>query len=82
MVSKFAYLLRVKFYNIRCKYYNNFISSSKCFNIKGVDDTKEMFEAGYLKKWDDTSWIARHDGTSRHIALTKKGLKAFYKAMF
>lgn len=37
MVSKFAYLLRVKFYNIRCKYYNNFISSSKCFNIKGVD---------------------------------------------
>ena len=52
------------------------------FNIVGVDDTKEMFEKGYLKKWDDTSWTARHSGTSRHIALTKKGLKAFYKAMF
>ena len=53
-----------------------------CFNIKGVEDTKEMFAHGYLKKWDDGSWIARHDGCSRHIALTKKGLKAFYKAMF
>ena len=52
------------------------------FNIKGVEDTKEMFAQGYLKKWDDGSWIARHDGSSRHIALTKKGLKAFYKAMF
>lgn len=52
------------------------------FNIIGVSDTKEMFELGYLKKWDDNSWIARHDGTSRHIALTAKGLKAFYKAMF
>lgn len=52
------------------------------FNIKGVDDTKEMFEAKMLKKWDDSSWIARHNGTSRHIALTKKGLKAFFKAMF
>ncbi len=52
------------------------------FNIKGVDDTKEMMAAGFLKKWDDSSWIARQTGTSRHVALTKKGLKAFYKAMF
>lgn len=52
------------------------------FNIIGVDDTKEMFELGMLKKWDDNSWEARHSGTSRHIALTKKGLRAFYKAMF
>lgn len=36
MISKFAYLLKVKFVNIRCKYYNNFISASKCYNIKGV----------------------------------------------
>lgn len=50
--------------------------------IKGVDDTKEMFEAGYLKKWEDTSWTARHRGASLHIALNAKGLKAFYKAMF
>ena len=52
------------------------------FNINGVDDTKEMFEKKYLKKWDDNSWHARQAGTSRHIALTKAGLKAFYKAMF
>ena len=52
------------------------------FNIIGVEDTKEMFDLGYLKKWDDNSWEARHTGTSRHIALTAKGLKAFYKAMF
>lgn len=52
------------------------------FNIIGVDDTSEMFELGYLKKWDDGSWYARQSGTSRHIALTAKGLKAFYNQMF
>lgn len=52
------------------------------FNIIGVDDTSEMFELEYLKKWDDNSWYARQAGTSRHIALTAKGLKAFYKQMF
>lgn len=52
------------------------------YNIIEVEDTKEMFEAGYLKKWDDNSWRARQLGTSRHVALTKKGLKAFYKVMF
>ena len=35
MLSKFAYLLKVKFTNIKCKYLNNFISSSKCENIEG-----------------------------------------------
>lgn len=29
----FAYLVRVKFYNIKSKYYNNFISMSKCKDI-------------------------------------------------
>ena len=52
------------------------------YNIIGVDDTKEKLEAGLLKKWDDNSWLARQKGTSRHVALTKKGLKAFYKEMF
>lgn len=52
------------------------------FKIIGVDDTQEMIDLGYLKKWDDNSWYARQAGTSRHIALTAKGLKAFYKAMF
>lgn len=52
------------------------------FNIKGVDDTKELLEKKCLKKWDDSSWVARQSGTNRHIALTAKGLKEFYKAMF
>lgn len=34
MINSFAYLLKVKFYNIKCKYYNNFISQSKCTRIK------------------------------------------------
>ena len=31
----YAYLIRIKLYNIRCKYYNNFISASKCNLIVG-----------------------------------------------
>ena len=34
--SRFAYLLVVKFTNIRSKYYNTFISMSKCKNLKGA----------------------------------------------
>lgn len=34
MIKSFAYLLKVRFYNIKCKYYNNFISQSKCIRIK------------------------------------------------
>ena len=34
MLKSFAYLLKVRFYNIKCKYYNNFISQSKCIRIK------------------------------------------------
>lgn len=34
MVDKLAYLMLVKFNNIKCKYFNNFISASKCINIK------------------------------------------------
>ena len=36
MISQFAYLIRVKFKYIKCKYYNNFISASKCNNIIGA----------------------------------------------
>lgn len=32
---RFAYLLKVRIKNIRCKYYNHFISTSKCSEIKG-----------------------------------------------
>ena len=35
MYYLYAYLLVVRFKNIKCKYYNNFISSSKCRYIKG-----------------------------------------------
>lgn len=36
MLPEYAYLLRVKFTNIKCKYYNNFISASKCTWIVGA----------------------------------------------
>ena len=35
---RLAYLLTVRIKNLRCKYLNNFISSSKCLNIKGYPD--------------------------------------------
>lgn len=36
MSKRFAYIVVVRFKNIKCKYYNNFISQSKCHNIKGA----------------------------------------------
>lgn len=46
MISKFAYLIKVEFTNIKCKYYNNFISQSKCENIiKGVYDNGRIIQA-------------------------------------
>lgn len=35
MYRLYAYLLVVKFKNLKCKYFNNFISSSKCNYVKG-----------------------------------------------
>ena len=37
MCSNFAYLLKVKFYKIKSKYYNNFISVSKCESVKNCN---------------------------------------------
>ena len=34
MSKNFAYLLKVKFFDIKCKYFNNFISQNKCTYIK------------------------------------------------
>ena len=46
ILNKFAYLLVVKFKNVKCKYFNNFISSSKCRNIKGARyDNGRIIEA-------------------------------------
>lgn len=36
LLPNFAYLIRVQFNNIKCKYYNNFISGSKCEEIRGA----------------------------------------------
>lgn len=38
MSKRLCYLLKVKFINIKCKYYNNFISQSKCKNIYRSED--------------------------------------------
>lgn len=45
LIKKFAYLLVVKFKNIKSKYYNSFISMSKCRNIKGAkyDNGRVMY---------------------------------------
>lgn len=46
----FAYLIHVKFRNIKCKYYNNFISKSKCFKIiKGQYDNGRVIGAEELE---------------------------------
>ena len=46
MMKSFAYILTVRFKNLRCKYYNNFISASKCTLIKGAKyDNGRIMEA-------------------------------------
>lgn len=46
MLSRFAYILVVEFKNIKCKYFNNFISQSKCRSItKGKFDNGRIIEA-------------------------------------
>ena len=47
MMKSFAYLLKVRFTNIKCKYYNNFISGSKCTYIKGA-----KYDNGRIMKAD------------------------------
>lgn len=50
MSKRFAYLLVVKFKNIKCKFYNNFISQSKCRNIKGgIYDNGRVIQAEELE---------------------------------
>ena len=46
MLRHFAYILTVRFKNVRCKYYNNFISASKCQEIKKAKyDNGRIMEA-------------------------------------
>lgn len=50
MSKHFAYILTVRFRNIKCKYYNNFISNSKCNLIKGAKyDNGRIIEADELE---------------------------------
>lgn len=50
MMDCFAYLIHVKFKNIKCKYYNNFISQSKCKRIlKGKYDNGRVIGAEELE---------------------------------
>ena len=50
MSRRLAYLLVIKFKNIRCKYFNNFISLSKCRNIKnGKYDNGRVMSADELE---------------------------------
>lgn len=49
MLSRFAYILVVEFKELKCKYYNNFISQSKCNEIiKGVYDNGRVIKAESL----------------------------------
>ena len=50
MYRLYAYLLVVRFKNIKCKYCNNFISYSKCLRIKGARyDNGRVIEAEELE---------------------------------
>ena len=50
MNDRFAYLLVVKFTNIKSKYFNNIISQSKCRNIRnGKYDNGRVIEASELE---------------------------------
>lgn len=48
--KRFAYILRVKFTNLKSKYYNNFISASKCSYIKkGKYDNGRLISADEIE---------------------------------
>lgn len=50
MSKKMAYILVVKFNKIKCKYYNNFISLSKCKNVEnGLYDNGRVISADSLE---------------------------------
>lgn len=50
MFRLYAYILVVKFTNLKCKYYNNFISASKCRYIKGGKyDNGRIMEANEIE---------------------------------
>lgn len=49
MLKNFAYLIRIKMIGVETKYYNNFISKSKCETIKGAKcDNGRVISCDYL----------------------------------
>lgn len=51
------------------------------YQMKDVTDIAEMLDQKLLKVWEYSNWQNRMLGQTRHISLTVKGIKAFYKAM-
>ena len=50
MISRFAYILVVRYYNIRSNYYNNFISTNKCRIINNSTlDNGRVISADYIE---------------------------------
>lgn len=50
MLNKYCYLLVVEFFDIRTKYFNTFISKSKCRTIKGgLYDNGRIIKADYIE---------------------------------
>lgn len=50
MVDTFSYILRIKFYDIKSKYFNNIISMNKCLEIKnGKYDNGRVIKASELE---------------------------------
>lgn len=50
VLERFAYIIKVRFYNIKCNYYNNFISLSKVNEVKnGRYDNGRIISAEYIE---------------------------------
>ena len=50
MTKRFAYLIVVRFFDLKCKYLNHFISGSKCYEIKGAKyDNGRIYECKECK---------------------------------
>lgn len=52
------------------------------YQMKDVTDIAEMREQKFLKVMEYSNWKARQFGQTRKYALTNKGIRAFYKAMY
>lgn len=50
IIDKFCYIIKLKAKNIRCKYYNNFISQSKCeYIVNGRYDNGRLMKADEIE---------------------------------